>query len=458
MKKILRSLLVFLLCIIININCVQASAYANDSIIERYLCEFFLMLDEQVASIKNEVSSNLYFEVVKNISNSNCADLFGGAYINQDDELVINVCDSSMLSYCKSILSNDKKFTELEKYINSNDTIIDNIISFLNVKSDYVAKKLKKYILDNTYFIEEHIASLKDSYNVNYEITDYSISHLEYVKDLLEQEASTFGIWLLTVDEKNNNIMLYVNDINMYDNIISYLLSIDETINSDILCISEVENNMTPTATYQAYGGRKMSSSEYVWTVGFNACDNNGNYGVVSCGHSATVGTKVYNEDGKKIGTITKNSFKNGIDASFTKFDDSLFIKWKSTYYVSEKESSIYSYISDVATESQYISGARVERYGLVTGKTVGRIIYPSVSITDNDTGITFKNMVVYDTIPIEGDSGGPVILSSGSAKCKRYIAAVNSLRATLGDGTVVGMGSKAYDILNNFNLTAVTN
>ena len=173
--------------------------------------------------------------------------------------------------------------------------------------------------------------------------------------------------------------------------------------------------------------------------------------------HSLGIGTKVYNENNKKIGTVTKSSFGSTIDASFTPFNNTLFVNWQETHYISYPGSSIYPCIASVASSNKFVEGARVERYGIATNKTVGTIVIPSVNIDGGSNNPSYTNAFMYSNAPSLGDSGGPVILSTGTPKSLKYLAGINSAYMDLSSYGRVGIGSKATDILNSFNLTALT-
>ncbi len=392
--------------------------------------------DRITQSYKNFVAIELYSFLQDNAGNiSVFGDDYAGAFIDENDVLNVCILDSVNMKHYEKILGKEN---------------IKNISSEL----------LKEMISKDDAFMSDTLASLEDTSNnitIKYKVSKFSLKYLTEIENALKPNMSKLGIQVLFIDQSDNLVYIYVSNRECIEKVNEFLSNRIKGYDTTAVKYVIEELNITTTATYYAYGGRLATSSAGNWTVGFNAKDSNGNFGVVTCGHAVSLGDSVYNEDNKKIGTVANRSHGSTIDASFIPFSNTLFVKWQETQYVSYPNSSIYPNISSVATSNQFVEGARVERYGIATDKTVGTIVTPNVNINGGSANPSYTNAFLYSNAPDIGDSGGPILLSTGTPKSLRYLAGINSAYIDFTDIGRLGIGSKAPDILSSFSLTAVT-
>lgn len=78
-----------------------------------------------------------------------------------------------------------------------------------------------------------------------------------------------------------------------------------------------------------------------------------------------------------------------------------------------ESKSDSLSVIHSVAEGSYIVENAKTIRYGIMTGKTEGRILYTSASVavknSDGEMQMKHSDMVGVSGKGVKGDSGGPV-------------------------------------------------
>lgn len=132
------------------------------------------------------------------------------------------------------------------------------------------------------------------------------------------------------------------------------------------------------TATYRAYGSHKIYFPIFLGesrgTILCNAFDSANNYGVITNAHVALSGKTMKSEDNKTIGTPSLRKHTATMDAAFIHFNNASSVTWEKTEYISETGTTVRYPISSVSDSSKFVEGARVVKFGIKTGRTIGTI------------------------------------------------------------------------------------
>lgn len=298
-------------------------------------------------------------------------------------------------------------------------------------------------------------SNISDIIHVNFVYCENSYNELTEVYDNLKDNLIELGISQLYIKESDNKIYAHIKDNDVIKSIESYLKDKNSKLSIIKYMIDETE--IIPTATYYAYGGRKISRPDAGYgTIMCNAFDSNGKYGVVTNAHVAPANTTMKNEDGQNIGKTSIRVHNSYMDAAFVPFNNTLFTTWKETAYVSEVGSNIYTAIPRIATSSEYVEGARVVKYGVTTGRTIGTILAINTSVTSE--GSTFYNLVKFSNNTIPGDSGGSVILNTGLPNAGNFLAVICTFGSKYPDSNPFGLGFRAYHVEERLGVTLLTN
>jgi hypothetical protein len=138
-------------------------------------------------------------------------------------------------------------------------------------------------------------------------------------------------------------------------------------------------------------------------TLGFNARDSNGQWGVVTAAHYATDGRVITNMY-VAIGSASVRQFSGTIDAAFIPFPVGISESYKLAGFYSPDDAITHYYTAD-----QYIEeGLSMTKRGHVTGTTTGQIEDTSVTIYIDGVGY-FSDQVEISNEQQQGDSGCPV-------------------------------------------------
>lgn len=349
---------------------------------------------------------------------------FAGSFI--DEELNLNIClTNSMFKEKYLEFFNDKLITQF---------------------SEIATKAVE---------LPKSYSNISDIIHVNFIYCENSYNELTEVYDNLKDNLIELGISQLYIKESDNKIYAHIKDNDAIKSIESYLKDKNSKLSIIKYMIDETE--IIPTATYYAYGGRKISRPDAGYgTIMCNAFDSNGKYGVVTNAHVAPANTTMKNEDDQNIGKTSIRVHNSYMDAAFVPFNNTLFTTWKETAYVSEVGSNIYTAIPRIAASSEYVEGARVVKYGVTTGRTIGTILAINTSATSE--GSTFYNLVKFSNNTIPGDSGGPVILNTGLPNAGNFLAVICTFGSKYPDSNPFGLGFRAYHVEERLGVTLLTN
>jgi hypothetical protein len=276
---------------------------------------------------------------------------FGGAYFNDNDELIINVVLNKKIQFLEKNRVYSKFIIKEVWYslyqINSAIPIIEKLIH------DGLAKSVSRSEKDNTLIV---------------------------------------GLW-------NNNDIIKEHFINLtgLDNII----------------FRDSSGMLQPSLTVRyAINGTQAQVDMYTFiSIGFAARNSNGDDGFVTTGHGISYGDDV-TCDGNIVymcGDVRQNSFGDGSysDAAFVELRDNWYNRWDPSYNFMNGD-----YYTNIITDSTTVKDVIVQNlivtaYGQESGKQSGRVI--DTYYTDTIGNIELKGFVKCDYMAIHGDSGAAV-------------------------------------------------
>ncbi len=318
------------------------------------------ILDDDYTKIKSRISteevqknlkSSLIIErITKFIENnrsyySTYPDFIGGIYINNDNNVIIQIVD-------KLIPDKNSKYKKL----------YDKIINF--------DEKIMIEYVDNPYY------------------------ELEYIIDSLNEKFTNGEL-----DGIVNNY--YLDTIN--NKIVIGLTSLDENT------IQKFKEKQYLTKGIVFTIGEKYISTidldagaslNFGCSVGYRARKNNFYNGFVTAGHCVTLGSET------SYGKVEFRQFSGDIDAAWINTTTTNYVPTNSFYnYSNLPASPTYSLNTMVSTS--YAVGKYVGKVGRTSGYREGKITSASLAFTYEDT--KFTNQIGTNVYQVEGDSGNVV-------------------------------------------------
>lgn len=360
----------FVLLIIMILNCIFSSTLlASDNY-------------ELNTILKNEMKSNDVFREVQQKFNSETATEYGGAYLDEEGNLNVNIVGEG--------------------------------------------KKVKE---------------LFENKDVNFHKVNYTYESLDSLYKLLSDDMLDLNISLVEVDQQNNKVVVYTEDIDNSEGIKKL------TKNSSALEVRKKDFVIKPT--YDVVNGSEGVSGTQTFTIGVGAIKN-GYKGWLVPGHiSAAIGDYVkYN--GSNIGKVDTKKFSGSVDASFVRRTNS------SANLVDYFPTG--DFYTDWDTNS-YIAGSSVTAYGKQSGKQSGTILNNNVSYVVDVNGTTIKitNAVKADYLAIQGDSGAAVTKYRTGGK--RGVLGLQSASSFDQNGThQFSLYTKIDNIANDLNVSISVN
>lgn len=318
------------------------------------------IMEEQKKNAREDAmqadAKDAYGELLQVVDNNKSVEKeYAGAYIDEDNKLVVNLTTSSIKT--KNIVQE-------------------------NTESQKVKFQKQEYTYDTLLKAYEKIGN--------------AINDTKYAK-----VVSSFY-----VDEINNAVVVDISDL-------SYADSFKEDICDDnCIQFNETAEKIAPTTTKLKPGGY-IGNASYGYSIGWRGwrINNAGNYteGLVTAAHSNNVGNIAYTYGGHKFGKFVLRRFSGTMDAAFVQrtndnYDVSNTIKFsgsslKAGYYVSGS-----------------CTGCTVYKVGMTTGLTSGKVLSTSCSVTyDNKT---FTDYVKASYRSDNGDSGGLVYMDINGSYC----------------------------------------
>lgn len=287
-------------------------------------------------------------------------DYIGGIYIDEDDNLVIQVVEKNV---------NNKK--------SSNTAVLNNIMS-----------------IDN---------------NSITEYVEYSYSELKNIQNIITNKFETGKyfdlISMFYIDEALNNVVVVLK--NLDDKSIKTFK--EEIIDTDLVTFIE-GGEMKTSSDINAGGPISIGCS-----VGYRARKSLIDSGFVTAAHCVEL-----NEIISNFGTVKSRTFGSEIDAAWIDSTAGLPLTAKpipqNTFHkYSSSTTPSGSLSTSVATS--YIKGQKVGRIAAKSYFQTGTItaVNTTFGIYLDDKTVVFKNQVKTDVYQIEGDSGGVVFLISNN-------------------------------------------
>lgn len=334
--------------------------------------------------LNNEIEANEQYQRLLNnlsedanagIGRSASQDYYGGAYINDDGNLVVCVTDDY------SVNSNT-----IQTYTGNDDIIIETV--------DYTYAALEQ---EQARITEVYEAMRVESAT---KVADSSKSIVSSAtEDLFASIRSTY------IDEEKNIIVVEI------ENLTAAKIALFQEVFSDKDFVKFAEG-YTNTTTADWNPGKKIYKSTGGWLstgypVYFTNSDGDLERGFVTAGHGYEKGDIVYRSSGGKneLGVCIASAFSGDTDAALIQITSSSYDISEVTYYDDTTLSS-NSY-------SLPAQGSTIYKEGAKTQCTSGTVSSRSVTVYYSDA--TVSDMLKTTALNLGGDSGGVAYTASGS-------------------------------------------
>lgn len=227
--------------------------------------------------------------------------------------------------------------------------------------------------------------------------------------------------------DEQNNIVVYLDEYNQEQIEAFKKQVIDSPAIEFRKAVGKFENEISINA------GSTIDSGIYSASVGYRA-RLNGVDGIVTAAHFVSPVSSI-EKDGITFAICTASKESGSVDASFCKITNSLYIP---TNTLEGTSNTISTTISEPGV------GTVINKVGLSTGATSGKIISTNASLTVE--GVTFTNLTSADYTSAPGDSGGIVYsyvsssntrytlgIHKGAVGSTRYYVKANQINSALG-------------------------
>lgn len=292
--------------------------------------------------------------------------------------------------------------------------------------------------------------------HVQYIQREFSYNYLKEVKEAISDKMIEYGVNMVGLDEKLNQIKVYVPSQSIANNIIMYLQNIN-LYNKNAVDITVDPNNYVVPHSRTVYGGEEVSHSLSSGTICVNAYDNDtGQYGVLTNAHVALSNMQMYCNDGF-IGVASKRQEGGTIDAAFVPFDDNVNWDIATNAKVKSMPSEIIYDNIRLGNREDIVTGLPVIKLGKSTKVTTGRIIYTDYDchIGEGEQKKIIKNAIKYSNESQHGDSGGPVYLEKGDGNL--YLIAMTFAGPDPSyTSEIYGVGCNIFDVMDKLNITPI--
>lgn len=402
MKRLLRKIVVIVLCCAVSVMCIpseteQVVALEDLISVDDIDMDFQNKQIESIEQYKNMLNSfNMQAKSRSNseqIYDSN----YGGAYIDDNGELVVLLVrqDAHSINEIQTYAGNDSLKTQECEYS------FNELLSVINVVNDNL-----DYLYENGIIISE---MYEDVYN-----------NMVYI-----------GVVELTADKEQ-----MIRDI----------------ANSTCVNIyNQVEQNID-TSGVNIKGGDAITSNKdgNSSTIGFCAT-RNGVEGFVISGHAGNEEGEAFSSSGVLLGTVTDTAYFNNSHA------DAAFVE-KSAYVNTSDLVNVYKCRYVETDLDSYPVGTVVYKYGISSKQTSGKVLHNFVTCYSN--GKYFKNQSSTDFKVEAGDSGGPVYIIgsvvNGHITC-HLLGIVKGCYGEYGTSTYEAFFSKYICMLYEIGINAIT-
>ncbi len=293
--------------------------------------------------------------------NANFPMFYGGAYINGEKKLVIQVTslDESVIEYFENIIDLTNVVFEEVRY------------SYDELKQAH-AEIVKKMEATSTDSLISKIAGVGISFPDNavnlYLVTSESVAKSDSVSREIQNKISTF----------------------------------------DNIKIIATPTKDTPSAAVEP--GTEIKNSGYSRSIGFWAVDEDGNLGIVTAPHSSISEGTTMSIGTRTFGTATTPYYSENVDA--------VFVERTNTYFSATRFVSGWDFNLTSSGNTILAVGSTTYSKGISSGCQTGEII-------DNNytTSYGISNCVLTSATCDSGDSGG-IVAGSGTSS-SRYVAGI---------------------------------
>lgn len=297
---------------------------------------------------------------------------------------------------------------------------------------------------------------------IRYRQHEFSYNYLQRIHDVLEPVMLDLSIYMLGINEKDNNLSVYLYNERNTENIISFLArhgfekkAIDFVINDGI------------TANNIAYGGESISAGGFRGTIAVNAIDNaTGQLGILTNEHVVPTGTaSTYRGHWNgsafsaniALGTALRGQHTGTIDASFVPFATQA--NWEITPY--GKYNTTARTNVRLGNNNQIVQGRAIRKIGQTTGVTDGTITHANTTAKldygtpANPNVQTIMNVFRYSNSSLGGDSGGPVYFNDGT---DLHLIGINFAGPANPATATYGIACRIHNVMNTLDVTPITN
>ena len=404
-KKIFCYILCITLCFTISLSTPSTPYYINAadtySLLTSEELEFYTRQSESINQYKTLLSSFNENNNTRNISEQIYDDNYGGAYIDEEGNLIVLQVNPSSQSVRQT------------KTITSNNDLT---------------------ILDCEYSFNELISV----------ITTINDS-LEY---LLQQNIIITSMY---EDVYSNRVIIDVLNLTSEKETL-----IRSLINSPCMVIQNSSCREQFTSVTDLKGGDEIYNSEDSSTLGFCATKQ-GTEGFVISGHVGDKFGEVFYSTGRNIGTVTDTAYYNRSCA------DAAYVT-KSSAVNTTNLIGIFKCHYLASELSDFPVGAQVSKFGIKTGITTGQILsnyHTSYTVKDSTSvGYYFIQQATASFEVYDGDSGGPVYMVkdviNGQVTCK-LLGIISSRNKTYGHDEYYAVFSKLHLIEYELDIQAIT-
>nr|WP_325297008.1 hypothetical protein [uncultured Dysosmobacter sp.] len=264
------------------------------------------------------------------------------------------------------------------------------------------------------------ISSTTNNPDVIFESAEYSLNSLNAVKDLIDNALETKGtaenadyanllnsITEVILSQKDSTITVRIHEMTQ-DKVNSFSEHFGEM---DFIIFEEGEFPET-TATWYPGGSvwhRTNDTFSLGWPADFYSNSGSIETGVVTAGHCVSVGDDVNGLSGSsftQIGTCIDRIFSGSCDGALIELEPGQSISNQTDYQNATLNRSRITVV---------LEGSTIYKEGAATIYTTGTILSTNATAVYSDLNTTIRNLIYSTNNCVRGDSGGIVYYKSGS-------------------------------------------
>ena len=317
-----------------------------------------------------------------------------------------------------------------------------NLVVLLTDNTYPTRQKIKDYTRDSLI----QTKTCKYSYNEIMNVINTLNSHLDELRDCGADLNSIYS------DPKNNRVIISIRNLNDYKESL-----VRDIIDAEFMVFqnAEEEFEMQSGTSISMQGGSTIynTSTKKNATLGFCAI-RNGKKGYVTASHFAKKVGQQISYNGTVIGTVTQTQYYNNATA------DAAFIESNGAAIPTGTILGGYHCTSTISlSELQYPQDVTILLYGMTSGLQQGKLLYPSFTyIPYSREEYTVVDHALADYKSVDTDSGGPIFIYTGwnNGRHTCTLIGIHTASAKVSDpGPKVF--AKYENIARDLNLTAIT-